>query len=182
MAARLAAEKGVEVLLDAFPKIQQRYPEALVVFAGQYQNVLSEEAYAARVLPRIEPLVAQGSWRWLGILSPEVMAKLFRTVDLLVVPSLNSTESFGLVQIEAMMSGAPVVASDLPGVRQPVLTSGMGRIAAVGDAESLAECMLDVLGSREKFLRDPDLIREQYSADRCAKEYEALFGRLIKGE
>jgi glycosyltransferase involved in cell wall biosynthesis len=180
MAARLAAEKGVEVLLDALPTIAQRYPDLMVVFAGQYENVMSEEAYAARVLPRIEPLIAEGRWRWLGVLPPETMAKLFRSIDILVVPSLNSTESFGLVQIEAMMSGVPVVASNLPGVRQPVLTSGMGLIAEIGDPGSLAERILEVLENKEAFQRDPEVIRTQYSADRCAKEYEALFERLQK--
>jgi glycosyltransferase involved in cell wall biosynthesis len=178
MAARLAAEKGVEVLLDALPQLLEKYPDALVVFAGQYQNVLSEEAYAARVLPRIEPLIAAGRWAWLGILPPVKMAQLFRSIDLLVVPSLNSTESFGLVQIEAMMSGVPVVASNLPGVRQPVLTSGMGQIAEVGDSADLARAMLEVLGNREKYQRNPEEIREQYAASRCAAAYEALFIKI----
>ncbi len=178
MAARLAAEKGVEVLLDALPPLFERFPDAMVVFAGQYKNVLSEQAYADRLMPRIEPLVASGRWVWLGILPPPMMARLFRSIDLLVVPSLNSTESFGLVQIEAMMSGVPVVASNLPGVRQPVLTSGMGRIAQIGDSADLARAMLEVLTEREKYLRDPEQIREKYAASRCATEYEKLFQRL----
>lgn len=178
MAARLAAEKGVEVLLDALPQIFERHPEALVVFAGQYQNVICEEAYARRVLPRIEPLLTAGRWAWLGILPPVKMAQLFRAIDLLVVPSLNSTESFGLVQIEAMMSGVPVVASNLPGVRQPVLTSGMGEIAAIGDSADLARGILKVLENRESYQRDPEEIRAKYSAARCAAAYEELFTRI----
>jgi glycosyltransferase involved in cell wall biosynthesis len=175
MAARLAAEKGVEVLLDALPRVFEAYPNAIVVFAGQYQNVMSEEQYAAKVLPRIESLVADGRWKWLGILPPCGIAKLFPNVDLLVVPSLNSTESFGLVQIEAMMNGVPVVASNLPGVRQPVLTSGMGRIAGIGDASSLADCMLEVLGNREAFIKDKNQIRAAYSPASCAQAYEVMY-------
>ncbi len=181
MAARLAAEKGVEVLLDALPRVFEAYPGALVVFAGQYQNVLSEESYARKILPRIEPIVAAGRWKWLGILPPQGIAKLFPNTDLLVVPSLNSTESFGLVQIEAMMNGVPVVASNLPGVRQPVLTSGMGRIAEIGDARSLADCILEVLGNREAFIKDRNEIAQRYSAASCAQRYEAMY-RKVAGE
>jgi glycogen synthase len=57
------------------------------------------------------------------------MSALYPNLDVLTVPSLNSTEAFGLVQIEAMMNGVPCVASALPGVRQPVSMHGMGRIA-----------------------------------------------------
>ena len=46
MVARLAAEKGVEVLLNALPRVLNAYPNARVMFAGPYQNVLGEEAYA----------------------------------------------------------------------------------------------------------------------------------------
>ena len=67
------------------------------------------------------------------------MAKFYPNIDLLVLPSLNSTEAFGLVQIEAMMNGVPCVASNLPGVRQPVWTHHMGRIIPIGDSKALAE-------------------------------------------
>ncbi|MFN8596673.1 MAG: glycosyltransferase family 4 protein, partial [Anaerolineae bacterium] len=53
-AARLATEKGIEVLLDALPRILQQHPHTRVLFAGPYQNVLGEDAYARRVLPLIQ--------------------------------------------------------------------------------------------------------------------------------
>src|ERR1041384_1879206 len=53
MAARFAAEKGVEVLLDAFPIILKKYPKAQVLFAGTYENVMGEQIYYDRLMPRI---------------------------------------------------------------------------------------------------------------------------------
>jgi len=179
MAARLAAEKGVEVLLQAMPRVLEHFPEALVLYAGPYQNVLGEEAYARRVLPMAEKLAAEGHWKFLGLLSPHQMAAFYPNLDVLVLPSLNSTESFGLVQIEAMMNGVPVVASNLPGVRQPVKMTGMGEIAEVGDHESLAEALIKVLSHPENYRGDPEEIAHRFSPAQTAAAYEALFKQLL---
>ena len=177
MAARLAAEKGVEVLLEALPRVLEVYPDARVLFAGQYQNVLGEEAYARRLAPLFER--HRSRWTFLGVLSSREMAAFYRNLDVLVVPSLNSTESFGLVQVEAMLCGTPSVASDLPGVRQPVLQTGMGEVVPVGDARALAEAILRVVNGRARYVRPRREIARRWNTDRTAAEYEALFERLL---
>ena len=67
------------------------------------------------------------------------------SLDVLVLPSTNRLESYGLVQIEAMLRGVPVVASDLPGMRRPVAETGMGRLFPAGDAQALADALADTL-------------------------------------
>jgi glycosyltransferase involved in cell wall biosynthesis len=180
MAARLAAEKGVEVLLDAFPRILERYPNARILFAGQYKNVLAEQVYAQHLDLTIRRYEEQGQWKFLDILDPVQMAAFYPNLDLLVVPSLNSTESFGLVQVEAMMCGTPCVASNLPGVRQPVLQTGMGEIAPIGDAQGLAEAMLKVLDNHDVYVRPREEIVARFSTERTVDEYEMLFDRMLK--
>ncbi len=180
MAARFAAEKGVEVLLDALPVILKKHPNALVLFAGTYQNVMGEQAYSDRLMPRIHEYESQGHWKFLGNLDPTQMAAFYPNLDVLVVPSLNSTEAFGLVQIEAMMNGVPCVASALPGVRMPVQMHGMGRVAQIGDSKSLAESILEILDEPKKFCGDPAAIAKQYDPDTVATEYEKLFEGLMK--
>ena len=179
MAARFAAEKGVEVLLDALPIILKKYPKAQVLFAGTYQNVMGEQAYSDRLMPRIREYEIQGHWTFLGNLDPVEMAAFYPSLDVLTVPSLNSTEAFGLVQIEAMMNGVPCVPSALPGVRQPVMMHGMGRVARIGDSAHLAECILEVLDAPEKFRGDTEAIKKAYNPDSIAAEYEKLFKRLM---
>jgi len=180
MAARLAAEKGVEVLLDALPKIIEKYPKVQVLFAGTYQNVMGEQAYSDRLMPRIHEYEIQGHWTFLGNLDPIQMAAFYPNLDVLTVPSLNSTEAFGLVQIEAMMNGVPSVPSALPGVRQAVIMHGMGRVSQIGDSASLAESILGVLDEPEKYRGDIELIKKAYDPDSIAQEYEKLFQRLMK--
>jgi glycosyltransferase involved in cell wall biosynthesis len=178
MAARMAAEKGVEVLLNAFPRILERYPDARILFAGQYRNVLAEEAYARKLELLIRRYEDQDKWKFLDVLDPIQMAAFYPNLDLLVVPSLNSTESFGLVQVEAMLCGVPCVASDLPGVRQPIKQTGMGEIAPIGDAEGLAQAMLQVLEHRDAYIRPHEEITERFSSERTVAEYEALFEQV----
>jgi glycosyltransferase involved in cell wall biosynthesis len=178
MAARLAAEKGVEVLLNALPRILEAYPDARVLYAGQYEHVLGEEAYARRLAPLFEQY--RQHWTFLGTLGPRAMAAFFSNLDVLVVPSLNSTESFGLVQVEAMLRGTPCVASNLPGVRQPVMQTGMGLIAPIGNSYALADCIMQLLGNRAHYTRPVEEIAARFNTERTAIAYEDLFAELMR--
>jgi glycosyltransferase involved in cell wall biosynthesis len=178
MAARLATEKGVEILLNALPEILKVYPNAQVLFAGQYQDVLGEGEYFNWLMPTIRKYQQQGHWQFLGVLSPEEMAAFYPNLDVLVVPSLNSTEAFGLVQIEAMMNGVACVASALPGVRQPVMTTGMGKVVPIGDANALADAILDILDRPVDYRKDPHEIARRFTPQAIAAEYEQLFEKL----
>jgi glycosyltransferase involved in cell wall biosynthesis len=178
MAARFAAEKGVEVLLDALPKILEKYPKAQVLFAGQYQDVMGEQAYADRLLPKIREYEAGGHWKFLGVLNPLQMSAFYPNLDALVVPSLNSTEAFGLVQIEAMLHNVPCVASALPGVRRPVQMHSMGHVAAIGSADELAAGLIDIFDHKEKYRCDTAALARLYDPDSVAAEYEKLFAKL----
>jgi glycosyltransferase involved in cell wall biosynthesis len=180
MVTRFAAEKGVEVLLDALPAIVEKYPQTQVLFAGQFQNVMGEHEYAERLMPRIKKFEEMGCWKFLGNLSQEQLAAFYPNMDVLVVPSLNSTEAFGLVQVEAMMNDIPCVASALPGVRRPVQMHGMGKIVPVGDSSALAEALLDIFSKKEKYQCDTQAVAKLYDPDTVAAEYEKLFKELLK--
>jgi glycosyltransferase involved in cell wall biosynthesis len=179
MAARFAAEKGVEVLLDALPAVLEKFPNAQVLFAGQYQNVMGEKAYADRLMPRIYAYEQSGHWAFLGNLNPVEMAAFYPNLNALVVPSLNSTEAFGLVQIEAMLNGVPCVASALPGVRMPVQMHHTGCVARIGDSASLAEGIIKVVSEPREYRGDVNAIRKAYDPDSIAAEYEKLFESLM---
>jgi glycosyltransferase involved in cell wall biosynthesis len=179
MVTRFASEKGVEILLDALPTILKKYPNAQVLYAGQHINVMGEQAYFDRLYPKIREYEGSGHWTFLGNLSPIELSAVYPNLDVLTVPSLNSTEAFGLVQIEAMMNGVPCVASALPGVRQPVTMHGMGHVAKIGDSVSLAESILEVLSEPKKFQGDIESIKKSYNPNSIAQEYEKLFERLM---
>ena len=178
MLTRLAAEKGVEYLIEALPKILAAEPRARVIYGGNYQHVMGEEAYRGRILPLTEALGDR--WQFLGLLSEAEKRALFEVSEVLVLPSINSTESFGMVQVEAMTCGTPAVATDLPGVRQPVLSSGMGKIVPIRDADALAQAVVDVMQGEGS--ASPETVAELaafYAPETVARAYEALFEEVL---
>ena len=180
MAVRFATEKGVEVLLNALPDVLKEFPNALVQFAGPYENIIGEEEYYKRLIPTIRKYEESGNWKFVGVLSPEQMSAYYPNLDLLVLPSLNSTEAFGLVQIEAMMNGIPCVASNLPGVRQPVKMHDMGEIIEIGNSKELSSAIIKILKNPEKYKNDPERIRSNYLPEMVAIKYEELFDSIQK--
>lgn len=182
MAARLATEKGVEYLAQALPIVMEKHPTARVIFAGQHENVFGEEPYALRLAPLIRQLGEH--WRFMGNLEPVDWAAFFHACELTVLPSLNSTESFGMVQVESMMCGTPVVASDLPGVRQPVMLTGMGRTVPAANTQALAEAIIAVLDRPQDYGSGggPPPIAQSFTPEAVARAYEQLFGTLLPAQ
>jgi glycosyltransferase involved in cell wall biosynthesis len=150
-----------------------------LLHAGPYENIIGEEAYAARLAPLFKQY--EGTYHRLGLLEGAEFAAFYRNLDVLCMCSLNSTESFGMVQIEAMQSGVPVATCALPGVRQPVMMTGMGEITPIGDHEALAEAIINILRDKEKYLRDAQLIGDSFLPSVTAAEYVRLFEDLLHG-
>ena len=173
---RFAEEKGLPVLLNAFGEVRRAFPEAVLLLAG------AKEVAGETIWERVRPLAADPSSGVVapGIVPPAEIADLFAVSNVLALPSINATESFGLVQVEAMLCGVPVVASNLPGVRQPTRLTGMGEIAQIGDAADLARRLLQVLQSPERYRRSADEIRAIFPPGKTLDFYEKVY-RSVAG-
>ena len=175
-AARFAAEKGVEILLEALPLVMREFPDVRVAFTGACRDTIGEEAYLQRLRPHLERY--RDHLLFLDLLPDAAMPSYYSLCDVLAVTSLNSTEAYGLVQPEAMQAGTPVVASDLPGVREPVRATGMGILVPPGDATALAAALVSILRDRPHYIRDRDQVRSCFSSQRSIQLYEKLFDEV----
>ena len=171
-AARFAYEKGAGYLINAIPYILKEFPDLRILFAGPYENVIGETIWHD-----MQPLIReyQAHLTFLGTLNPAEMADFFAVCDVVTVASINNTESFGLVQVEAFLCGTPVVATNLPGVRQPVTMTGMGEIVPIADARGLAEGIIKVLRDPQRYIKPRAEIMRVFELARTVDAYEKLF-------
>ncbi|MEK7097406.1 MAG: glycosyltransferase family 4 protein, partial [Patescibacteria group bacterium] len=167
--------KGVDVLLEAFKIISSEFPDCNLTIAGDgdrrecYVNMAEDLAVADKV-------------RFLGKVGGDELAELYRDCAFLVLPSVNKSEAYGLVLLEAIASGKPVIASNLPGVRSVFEKGKQGLLAEPGNIGDLAERMRELLVDdrlREEMGREARILAEEkYSWGRVGEMLEEVYKGL----
>ncbi len=173
-AGRFVEEKGFDYLLEAMPLVAQRIPEVAFVFAGETNVVY--EAFYERCRPLIE--ANAGRLRVLGLITDrQKLADFYGLCDLFALPS--RTDCFAVVQVEAMLCGTPVVATDIPGAREAVRVTCMGVRVAPCDAQALADGIVQVLTDPARYTRPCQEIEAIFDAQATIVAYERLFDELL---
>ncbi len=132
--------KGLPTLMRALPKILAARPRTRLLVAGRGDEEEAVDGLPESMRDRVE---------FLGMVSDEDKARMLRSVDLYVAPNTGG-ESFGIILVEAMSAGAPVLASDLDAFRQVLDGGAAGELFPVEDAEALAASAVRLLGDRER--------------------------------
>jgi len=136
---RLVIEKGVQVLLEAMPRILSACPEAKLVIAGK-------GPMEGQLKSRARELGVSHKVYFAGYIDDRIRNQLYRSASVAVFPSLY--EPFGIVALEAMAAGTPVVASDTGGLTEIITHAVDGMRAFPGNSGSLADNILAVLRDR----------------------------------
>lgn len=169
---RIAKQKGLEVLFNAVPFLEQKLKKFKIVFAGPYKEVIGEN-HVHDLKDEIKKY--NDKIVFLGLVPNEKMSSFYSLLNCLVLPSDDRLESFGFVQVEAMLSGIPVVASNLPGVRIPIKKTGMGELVSVKDSKALAYAIIKILKNRKKYLKPKKDILKIFNFNDTIAQYEKLF-------
>lgn len=167
--------KGVPVLLRAFAEISD--PDARLIIVGRggleafYRGLAEKLGISARV-------------NFAGRVDDADLPAFYRSADAFVLPSTDGNEAFGLVLLEAMASGTPVVASALPGVRTVFRHGREGFYAKPGDPGDLAKRLAMVISNRklrdEMGARGRELALEKYDwAESCAR-LEKIYQNMLE--
>jgi len=159
---RLVHEKGVHVLLEAIPWVLAQEQDVKFVIAGKgpAEYSLRERAYQLGVSQKIY---------FAGFVDDQTRNRLYACADVAVVPSLY--EPFGIVALEAMAAGVPVVVSDTGGLSEVVRHAENGLRAYPGNPRSLADNIL-------AYLKAPDFAA--YIKERAAREVREKYNwRLV---
>ena len=134
---------GIDILIKAYKIIKETRDDIELLIGGDYENIAGGSIY-----PELKQYISENNLKdikFLGKISENKMSEFYSSLDIFILPSINPLEAFGMVQIEAMLCGIPVVSSDLYGVRTIVQNTGMGLVHKKGNEQDLAQCILKIL-------------------------------------
>ena len=173
IAGRWVEEKGFDYLLEAMPLLREAFPGAHLVYAGE-RHVVYDNFYE-RCLPHIAQQEAHITF--LGLIrDPERMAQFYAMCDVFALPS--RTDMLALVQVEAMLCGTPVVASDIPGARVVVRETGYGLLTPPHDPQTLAATLTRVLRDPDTYQPTRDGVKQIFDTDRTLRSYEEVMEQI----
>lgn len=169
--SRMSYRKGPHVLLNAFAGIE----DATLVMAGSGEMLpfLKAQAKFLGVDERV---------RFLGYVPDETLPKLYDMADVFVLPS-TTAEAFGIVVLEAMASGVPVIATDVGGIPEIVRESESGLLVPPGNEFELRNAIERLLENEE--LREfygkngRRAVEEKYSWDVVARQVERMYLEVL---
>ena len=179
---RLIERKGVAHLIRALGTVRRAVPARLVIVGdGPERGSLEHLAQATGVASHVE---------FLGRVSDEALRHAYASADAFVLPSVldqrQDTEGLGVVLLEAMNYGVPVVASDIGGITDIVQHERTGLLVPPGDESALARALTRLLSdpelARALGAGGTRLLRETFSWDSVVQRWEDVYTRVQGGE
>ncbi len=166
----LVRQKGVDVLLRAFRRVKERIPKARLVIVGDGQQRAKLEKMCKKM--GLKDVHFEGT--------KSELSGYYSKAKVLALPS--RAEGFGLVALEAMAHGTPVVASEVGGIPEVVADGETGFLVKPEDADALAEALTEVLRNRKLWERLSSASRRraaEFSWDAAAEGYRQIYRELV---
>lgn len=181
---RLELRKGIDVLLEAMPAVLERFPGARLRIIGD--NSLLDSS-GVTFMEQFISTYADATWlprvSFEGKVDQQSLVEAYRTCDIFVAPS--RFESFGLIYLEAMREGKPVIGCSVGGVPEVVSQGDSGLLVEPGDVAQLTAAILALCTDTERRLKmgaaGRELFEKRFTAKRMAEESELLY-EIAKSE
>lgn len=177
---RLVEVKGLHVLLEAMPILLARKPDIRlsVAGAGPMEAQLRRQASRLNISDNVN---------FLGMVHQSQLPELYRKATLAVLPFVVTKtgvqEGFGLVVVEAMGCGCPVIAGDLPAMHDSIIHGENGLLVPSGNPDALAEAILSALDDLDLCFRLAAEARkrvvQKFDWEVIAEKYKCLYDKLI---
>jgi glycosyltransferase involved in cell wall biosynthesis len=171
---RLVYEKGIQNLIAAMPKILSNYHDAKLIIAGK--GGMIDELRA-----QVDYLGLGNKVYFTGYLNSKQVKKMYKCADIAVFPS--TYEPFGIVALEAMLSGNPVVTSDVGGLNEIVDHGVNGMKSYAGNANSIADSILTLLFDQKlcgEIVKNAQAkVKEQYNWQKIAQDTHFTYQKAI---
>ena len=168
---RLVREKGVDVLINAWPQVQQQVPDAHLILVGEGDKRVELEA-------QVQKHALNANVHFLG--GCDDVTPYLQTADAFVLPSY--AEGLPVALLEAMACGLPCVATAVGGTTQLIKDGVTGRSVGAGDAAALASGIVEALttpAAHKWGVQARQLIAEGYSLDAVAEKYITMYEAII---
>ena len=172
---RINPKKGLDLLIPAFAQVVAARPDARLILAGP-----DNDGYLSTVMDLIRQHDLQDSARYVGMLVGRDKLSALCDAAFLVLPSYS--ENFGMVVIEALACGTPVVVSDRVNIWAKVTEARAGLVTAC-DIASLAGAMLELLGDpsrmRDMGKKGREMVEREFTWDRLAVDMMDAYWRIL---
>jgi phosphatidylinositol alpha-mannosyltransferase len=171
---RLDPQKGFGVMVDAFERLARDIDDVYLLVAGEGRDRVALRSLSRRARNHVVPL---------GTVAHDELPRFHAAADVFCSAAVGQ-ESFGIVLVEAMAAGVPVVATDIPGYREVVRSGVDGLLVHPGDPVALADAIRRVLSEHElaSALAASGRARaEDFAWDAVVPRLEAVYGRALNG-
>ena len=170
----IVAYKGPHILLKAFSRVKNHFKDVKLVFAGrgEMEKELTESAVEMGI---------KNDVLFTGYVDEELKPFYYKSADIFCLPSITMAEAFGIVNLEAMACGIPVISSKLGGIPDVINDKKTGLLVKPGNVESLENAVTFLLENSAIAQKMGNIGKkkvEEYSWKKIAQKTEEIYRRL----
>jgi len=180
---RIVPYKGIEFLIKAFERVEKDLEgefHLIIIGKGEGKKITDSSSYYHKILSSVEKSRIKSRVHFISWVSKEELPVYYSLADVVVLPSVMRGEAFGTALVEALACGTPVVASDIPGVKDVLKGNGyVGCYVPPRNSDLLAEALVKTAYLKTSVSETcRQFVIDNYSVERVVRKYVDLYQRL----